>query len=136
MAWMMSSNEKMQTVTSLENIWKYNIIHKYEIAEYEEQFYSENSSDSETKDIIIDDGIKRISYAVCISALNAWIFLISSSKNYSAIGSLLEEYEKPLVFLLKSDNFQLRIAAGKVLTVLIHNYNIAVENDPEFETQV
>ena len=124
-----------------EYFWNYNL-KEHEEEEEETNYYhydeeEQDDDDEEEEEKGSDTEKKRASTEILTTAIDAWLFLITSIGDSSNIGSLLDSYCQPLLQLLRLESTTVRekIHIGKALTVLINNYHDAIENDSEFEQQ-
>lgn len=135
---------KIATLKLFEYFWNYNL-KKHEDEENDYNDYYEDDEEDNDDDDDNDDEEKenesnkkqRASTEILTAAIDAWLFLITSIGNSSNIGSLLDTYCQSLLQLLRLESTTIteKIHIGKALTVLIDNYNNAIENDIDFESQ-
>ena len=138
MVWARNDNDiKIRTLKLLEYFWNYNL-RKTDSDNDDDS--DDNDDDDEGKDDDNDanNNKKLASAEIMVSALDAWIFLITSIGSSSGIGLLLDTYCNTLFSLLRLESTSVneKIHIGKALTVLIDNYNTAIENDSDFIKQV
>jgi len=132
MVWSFGDEQvKLAALKLFEYFWNYN-----------NRDEDSNDDDDEPEDESDDDddeekSRKKASKEIMCEAIDAWLFLITSIGSSSAIGILLDTYCDPLLqlLLLDSTSIDAKIYIGKALTVLIHNYQSALEDDEDFEEQ-
>ena len=124
------ANSKLATLKIYEYFWNYNLKEDEESDDIDDD---NDDDDDEHK----ENDKPRASTEILTAAIDAWLFLITSIGDSSKIGSLLDQYCHTLLRLLRLESTAVleKIHIGRALTVLIANYNHAIDSDEDFEQQ-
>eukprot|EP01084_Bolivina_argentea_P318666 552673_1 len=127
------ATNKLSSLKLFEYFWNYNLKEDNDGMDRIYKYGDESDDDDEEH----KEPPQRASTEILTAAIDAWLFLITSIGSPSDIGSLLDAYCPSLLQLLRLDSTGVRekIHIGKALTVLIDNYNTALEDEADFEAQ-